>query len=156
MVFRCWSLGNSGGFCSLLATIQHLSNLILDSRLSILSFGFFRLHTSVNLNFNLIPLDSTLFGSGFLNGLWSVCFGSFPSVSVDKFGSGVAGWLRPGCSARLLVSLPDIPGSGKICGWRIIWFVGLANMDPSWSDMKRILRWHEEMAEANSFGLQQV
>lgn len=91
VVFRCWSLGNSGGFCSLLATIQHLSNLILDSRLSILSFGFFRLHTSVNLNFNLIPLDSTLFGSGFLNGLWSVCFGSFPSVSVDKFGSGVAG-----------------------------------------------------------------
>lgn len=61
-----------------------------------------------------------------------------------------------GCSACLLASLPAIPGSSKICGWRFIWLVGLANMDPSWSNIKRILIQHEEMAEAKSYGLQQV
>jgi len=103
VVSHCWSLDNTGGFISLLAIIWQMSSLILDSTFSILLFCFLRLHMFVNLNFNLNPSDNTLFGSGFLKGLWSICFESFPSVFVGNFGSGIVGGSSLGCLTREVV-----------------------------------------------------
>lgn len=86
-----------GGFSSLLATIQHLSSLLLDLKFSILLFGFLRLNPFVILNFNLTPADSALLESGIIKSLWSVSFGSSSSVFVDKIGSGIVGGSSLGC-----------------------------------------------------------
>lgn len=86
-----------GSFSSLLATIQHLSSLLLDLKFSILLFGFLRLNPFVILNFNLTPADSALLESGIIKSLWSVSFGSSSSVFVGKIGSGIVGGSSLGC-----------------------------------------------------------